>query len=99
MKLKRYKEFVNESSGYTKDSEGMGLYDQMTDLLVKVEELLGEMPNGPEEALEMLSDNDVKAPTFRREELADAIETLQNEIDSVEAETYYSGLEEGDEQY
>lgn len=96
--MKKFKEFIKESSGYTQDAENKGMYDQMGTLLQKVEELLGEMPDSPEDALEMLNDNSIEVPTFKREELYDSIQELIDEIDSTEAETFYN-MDEEDEAF
>lgn len=99
-KIKGFKDFINEGLS---NAESAGLYDDMSDLLVKANILYckfsGEdseeyVISSPDEAMELLEmiHNSSEFYTEARE-LYDEIDSLNNEIDSMDVEEMFESTE------
>jgi len=85
-KLRRLK----ETSSYVGAAEDEGLYDAMGSLLEAAKELTDYELHSPEEAIEALYEEGSDEAI----ELAEAIDALSEEIDSVESEAYFNELDD-----
>jgi len=87
------------------NAEDAGLYDQMTDLLIKASELYKKFSGeeydfDPEDAVESLGEI-IMSPDSKlydeAESLIDDIQDLETQIDEMDAEEYYNEEVEDDE--
>ena len=84
---------INETSSYVGAAEDEGLYDAMGSLIEAASAMTDYELSSPEEAMEALHEEGSDEAI----ELSEAIDALNDEIDSVEAEAHYNKL--GDEEY
>lgn len=92
--IKKFNDFLNED--YTEAGENAGLYDHLSKLLDKASEITGEEYELPEEAiigLQFAIDSGILDDTEDAEAIIDDIEGTLDELDNVEAQSYFDDEE------